>query len=68
MWKFDFNIMRWIFLIGNKTAQEKGIYTTPYGLPGSRQLTTMIVHPNNSLFLHGGEGYDSNQATGIKYL
>lgn len=61
----------WVFVSGNKTTNQNGIYGTqgtPLGsnLPGGRQEAVGWADANGNLWLFGGEGLDSaGTANGI---
>lgn len=48
------------FILGN-TTRNQGIKP---GFIGARQSQTMVLHPNNSLYVFGGRGYDASNTEG----
>jgi hypothetical protein len=59
IWECDLSTFKWRFIFGNQTANTNSTYTSPYGIIGSRNYFTKIIHPNGSLFVFGGFGYDA---------
>lgn len=64
LWEFNLNTLKWTFIGGNTTINVYGKYTFPYRI-GARKAHKMVLHPNNSLIVFGGEGYDGGANYGI---
>ncbi|TFG11024.1 MAG: hypothetical protein EU535_07865, partial [Promethearchaeota archaeon] len=69
LWKFNIDSKEWVWVSGNKTINEHGIYGNKKvpniaNYPGSREQSVSWTDINGDLWLFGGGGYDESGGLG----
>ncbi len=69
LWRYDLVTGEWTWISGNATVDGRGFYGTkgiadPANTPGARQEAVSWAHTTGSLWLFGGQGYDSERQLG----
>jgi hypothetical protein len=49
------------YYTGSPTSNNVGVFTATNGVISARHNHGMILHPNNTLYIFGGEGYDTTK-------
>jgi N-acetylneuraminic acid mutarotase len=65
LWEYNIRSNQWVWIGGDTTGNNKGIYGTPgtasrFYMPGSRMGSVGWTDPQGNFWLFGGLGYDAN--------
>lgn len=65
LWKYNPSTNNWIWVKGDKTINQRGVYGTQgipnaANKPGGRYLSTSWIDNTGNLWMFGGYGYDEN--------
>lgn len=69
LWKFDYTSNQWVWINGDKTNSNQGIYgsqgiSSPTNKPGSRYWSNMTLTSSGDVLLFGGYGWSTSQFNG----
>ena len=69
LWKFDITTNQWVWVSGNNSINNPGVYGTQgtpaaANIPGSRSNSAAFVGAGNTLWLYGGNGIPGTMIVG----